>query len=86
MSYVSGTVLSLLVRRSLLNKYLLACSVDLRVRCRPVLCGGPSTDVSPFNIDAYWLMDAHSVLVCALPCGVSVSRGSPGSGGSRVDC
>jgi hypothetical protein len=80
-SCVTSTVFSLLVRRSLLNKYLLACSVDLRVGCRPVLCGGPSTDVSPYNIDAYWLMDAQSLyalysVACRFRVGVQVTAGA----------
>ena len=60
-SSVTSTLLSLLVRRSLFNKYLLACSVDLRVGCRTVLCDGPCADISPFNTDANWLMEAQSL-------------------------
>jgi len=63
-SCVTSTLLSLLVRRPLFYKYLLACSVDLRVGFRPVLCDCPCTDVSSFNTDANWLTEAQSL--CAL--------------------
>jgi len=58
-SCVTGKLLSRMVRRSLFTEYLLACSVDLRVGCRAVLCDGPCDDVSPFNTDANWLMEAR---------------------------
>ena len=67
-SCVTSTLWSLLVRRSLLNKYLLACSVDLKVGYRTVLCGGPCTDVTPFNADANWLKEGQSLCACCASC------------------
>jgi hypothetical protein len=60
-SCVTRTLLSLMGRRFLFDKCLLACSVDLRVGRRTVLCGRPCTDVSPFNTNVNWLMQAQSL-------------------------